>query len=185
MHSPELAPITDQRTTPKWLRIPGLLLLAVVTGYMFLCYSIALDDERPAFVEQYPYSLWMGTWKMFTIRERYITIVEADLHFEGNDQWQRFDLDELFPYHWESGPRYVRSPFRNSTYKMKILAQSTCSRYVERYPDASLLGVRLRVVRWRKTLGSYTQPRNRDLRTGVAVVWNCTDQVPLPYGRRI
>lgn len=128
----------DTRTTPRWLRLPGLVLLAVLSGYFGVAAVSALDKDPVTIVRQNPYFFWFGTWKMFTTRERYHVSMEAEAFINGG--WEPFELSELFPYRWESGERYARGVFRRHRVRMSTLGQATCGRYAaanQQDPDRS------------------------------------------------
>ncbi|MEL6348414.1 MAG: hypothetical protein AAFV53_35235 [Myxococcota bacterium] len=178
MQTPE-----DQRTTPGWLRLPGLLLLLALGTYSVTAFYGAFNKSPPQVVRKNPYLFWFGTWKMFTLRDPTHSMIEAEVRRGG--PWEDLALDELFPYRWESGERYARSSFRKSRGRMSTLAQSACSRYEAAYgerPDE----IRFYEVRWRKTRGQLRQPRGKKKqeRRKRLFGWECTKTRALPEGTR-
>ena len=176
MPLPEPTP-RDARTTPGWLRLPALALLPATAAYLGLAYHHALEEDVPDWLRRNPYSLWMGTWQMFTYRDPGHSTVVAGARFPGEEDWVAVPLEELFPYQWESGYRYSRSSFKKSSSRMRTLAQATCFR-MERRPER----VRFIAVRWDKTLGSKEQPFKRK-RESAILDWDCEDSYRLPQGR--
>lgn len=174
----------DSKTTPKWLQLPGLLLLLALGGYFALANVSVYASNPPQVVLQNPYTFWFGTWKMFTVRERYHASLEVRAEVDG--QWRTVDLESMFPYRWESGPRYARSVFRRSGSRMRTLAQATCQRY-ENLHDVRPSTLVFTEVKWRKTLGQRQQPRGEDNREQHRPVlqWSCSQAYPLPKGARL
>ena len=174
-------PIPDAKTTPRWLQLPGLLLLLLLSVYYFTAYASVYSDSTPTIVQNNPYTFWFGTWKMFTKQERYHSSLEASVLVD--DEWEPMDLEALFPYRWESGPRYARGVFRKHGTRMRTLANATCSRY-ENAHGRRPRQLNLYQVRWRKTLGSGEQPRgeeNREERRPL-MMWSCERDFSLPQG---
>ncbi|MCK6502614.1 hypothetical protein L6R53_04335 [Myxococcota bacterium] len=169
----------DQRTTPPWLRLPGLALLGLLAVYegVAMRYALAPVEDWPQWLVDHPYSLWPATWKMFTERDRRHLDLAARVRRDG--AWQEVDLHALFPARWESGPRYVRKPFWREAKNRNTLAQAVCRRSRPR-PD----GVELWKVEWPKTLGQVEQPAREAERT-LLLRWDCDDHQPLPTGRRL
>jgi hypothetical protein len=177
-------PITDRRTTPRLLQLPGLLLLAALSTYYWTAYRSVYDSNPPRIVWEHPYFFWFGTWKMFTTRERGHASMEGRALVGG--EWSSFDLDAMYPYRWESGPRYARSVFRRSGSRMRTLADATCGRYEATHgvrPDR----IRLIEIKWRKSLGQTRQPRGERKREKQKLLleWDCTTDFQLPQGRRL
>jgi len=172
----------DRRTTPRWLQLPGLLLLIALAGYYWTAYRSVYSKTPPRIAVRNPYTFWFGTWKMFTMKERYHVTMEAEALVEG--QWESFDLDALYPYRWESGYRYSRSVFRRHGPRMRTLANATCGRYADAHgtPPAML---RFHKIKWRKTLGSTKQPRGKKRRESSTLLleWDCNRGLDLPQGR--
>jgi hypothetical protein len=94
--------------------------------------------------------------------------------------WEPCPLDELFPYRWESGPRYARSNFRSSRQSLSQLGAAACGRLAKRGIHAER--IRFRNVRWKKTLGSAEQPRV-GLRIEEPLEWTCGRRARQPAGR--
>lgn len=168
-----------RRTTPTWLQVPGLVLLLLVAGYELVAmrYALAPAETWPGWLRESPYSLWPATWKMFTERDRTHRDMYARVLRQG--QWEEIDLLPLFPSRWESGPRYIRTPFWREARNRNTLSQAVCQRLPER-PDV----VELWLIDWRKTLGQREQPL-RDEERKLLSRWRCDDSQPLPSGRRI
>ena len=171
---------TSSRTTPRWLRVPVLVGLLGLGSYFSICYSAALSSAPPSFVRSHPYFFWFGTWQMFTLRDRRHSRIEA--RAQMGEQWQDIDLESIFPYRWESGPRYARSSFRKNRTRMQTLAQATCGRLAQREGQ---LPERVEFVlhQWSKTLGSSEQPKE-DLNIRELLDWDCSRTVRLPKGAR-
>ncbi|MFK7928230.1 MAG: hypothetical protein AB8H79_08570 [Myxococcota bacterium] len=130
-------------TTPRWLRLPALILLFSVAVYFLAGFHFAMEDSKPRWV-------WMGVWSMFTGRDRTQNEVRAEALIEG--EWHQVELDVLFPYRWESGRRFERRNVYGSGRRLKALASATCTRLSER-PQA----VRFQRASWRKRLGDFDQ----------------------------
>ena len=161
----------DVRTTPPRLRIPALIGLMLLIVYFVGCYHYALGRDLPRWA-------WMGTWKMFTTMDTRHSVVEGEAKING--KWEPFDPEELFPYRWESGPRYARRSFRRSKGRMAVLAASTCVRH----PD-DIQAVRFWELRWKRTVGSYEQPR-RNVEKTLLMDWTCGEHtIELPHGRKL
>jgi hypothetical protein len=168
----------DSRTTPPWLRVPVLMLCGLLAAYFGVAYTFALEKDVPAWLRSHPWSLWLGTWQMFTYVDPSFTVVYAEARVDG--EWQDIDLEGLFPYQWESGPRYARTSFRKSPSRMRVLAQATCGRLVEKE------GLRAEEVRFRserngKTKGKNPQPK-RKTKVEPLLTWDCDKRFPLPAG---
>ena len=161
----------DEKTTPQWARFPILTGFFGMAIYFLLCFHFALRSGVPDWS-------YFGGWKMFTTRDRYHAVLEADALIEGS--WTELDLEALFPYRWDSGPRYARGPFRRNPHRLRVLAASTCNRAEEK-PQA----IRLRQIKWKKTLGQYEQPREEGLEEKTLLTWRCGQPVSLPNGRTL
>ncbi|HCH62241.1 MAG TPA: hypothetical protein DFR83_05515 [Deltaproteobacteria bacterium] len=173
-----IASPSDRRTTPRWLRLPVLLLCGALAAYFGVAYTYALEKDLPDWLREHPWSLWLGTWQMFTHIDPSFTIVYADARVDGD--WHSIELEALFPYQWESGPRYARTSFRRSQTRMRTLAQATCHRLRE--SD----GIRAETVRFRaernaKTKGASPQPKRRT-KVQKLLEWDCSRSFPLPDG---
>lgn len=160
----------DQRTTPPWLRVPALLLLGLSFAYFGACYRHALGEAMPTWA--YP-----GQWSMFTKKETWHHDVIAAAEVQGKPV--EVDLLALFPSTWDSGPRYVRGPFRNNPVRMRILAYSICQRMVPR-PTRVVVGE----SRWKARLGVSPSTRDGEEKK-VTLEFDCADNVPLPGGVRL
>jgi len=165
----------DARTTPRWLRVPALLFLAALVAYQGTAYHFALEKTAPAWLMRSPYTFWPATWQMFTFLDKRHSRVEVLAYVDG--EWEERDLEALFPYRWESGPRYARSSFRKNRTRMRTLAQASCHR-MEPRPEK----VRFTVTRWTKTLGSTEQPK-KGAKAEPILDWDCEDRVRLPRGK--
>jgi len=155
-----------------------LVLCAVLAAYFTTAYTYALEKDIPNWLKRSPWSLWLGTWQMFTHIDPTSTIIEAEAKVDG--EWQDIELEALFPYRWESGPRYARSSFRRSGSRMSALAQATCSRLRVR-EDVTAGRVRFRSIRWKKKKGRDPQPRAK-AQVKLLLDWDCDRSVRLPSG---
>lgn len=151
-------PAEIRTTTPAWLRIPALLLLIAVSVYFLAGYHYALEKNRPAYT-------WMGVWSMFTTNDTWHMVIEGEALRDG--EWHTVDLEALFPYRWESGPRYVRRSVYGSRSRLRAFAVATCGR-MQQPAEA----VRYRRLKWKRTLGSFEQPKKR-LRTEDLGTFRC------------
>ena len=171
-------PEHNARTTPRWLRVPVLLLCALLAAYFSTAYTHALEKDAPDWLRRNPWSLWLGTWQMFTYIDRSSTVVEAEAKVDG--KWVEIDLESLFPFRWESGPRYARSSFRKSSSRMGTLASATCSRLRKRQ-DIEADRVRFRSIRWKKTKAQDPQPRDK-AEVKKILDWDCERTARRPAG---
>ncbi|MBM4368187.1 MAG: hypothetical protein FJ102_18390 [Deltaproteobacteria bacterium] len=160
----------DRRTTPDALRWPALGLLVLTFAYFGACYRYALSPDMPAW--SYP-----AQWSMFTEKETWHHDVGAQMSVDG--VVSTVDLEALFPSRWDSGPRYVRGPFRNNPRRMTTLAQAICRR-AEPKPDRVVAGD----VRWRARIGVPASDRPV-VEQRVLVDFDCDEEYPLPAGRRL
>jgi hypothetical protein len=161
----------DARTTPRALRVPVLLLLLALSGYNVWCWRNALSQGEPSLVR------WFATWQMFTLLDKRHSELFADAQIGG--EWQPIELEALFPTRWESGPRYARSSFWQSSARLRVLAAATCGRH-----PGNPSRVRFRVDRWGKTLGTVEQPK-RKVETKELLDWPCDREVELPKGKPV
>ncbi len=160
----------DAKTTPVRLRPLALAALIGLSIYHLGCFHYALTDKGPP-------SFWWGTWQMFTTFDDTTELVQGERYFEG--AWHPFDPQTLFPYEWESGPRYARGGFYDSGGRMKVLAESTCRR-----SERPIEKVRYELVTWHRTLGVMARPEKT--RTKPLLEWTCgSAPVRLPNGRRL
>ena len=159
----------DVRTTPRWARIPVLVILSLVTVYLVVCFHFALREGAPSWS-------YFGGWKMFTSQDTWHAAVEAEGLIDG--AWTEIDLEALFPSKWDSGHRYQRGPFRRSGNRMRTLAASTCHRL-----DNKPTTVRFYEIKWRRTLGQQEQPRTGKIKKKRLVEWRCGQRLKLPGGR--
>ncbi len=142
------SPPHDATTTPPWARAPVLIGLLAVAVYLLMgVYSAAgvlsdaeQDDSDP---------FWLGRFKMFTDLRPHHTELRASVLEDG--AWAELALWEVFPNAWQEGPGYHRRMFWSDPERLAGLAGQVCRR-----TDAE--AVRLRVVRWHKTLASVSQP---------------------------
>lgn len=160
---------SDARTTPRALRLPVLALLVCFAGYNFWCYQNALWTGAPSVAR------WFATWQMFTLLDGGHSELVAEAEIGG--VWEPVELEALFPTRWESGPRYARSSFWETTSKLRVLGAATCGRHPE-HPTR----VRFHSERWKKTLGT-TRQKKRNLKTQELLEWSCARPVSLPKGR--
>lgn len=160
----------DARTTPRWLRVPVLVGLAVVSLWFLACFHYALRPDMPRWVP-------FGLWQMFT-RKGGPTHVDLEAEALRGGEWQVVDLPELFPTWWESGHRWDVG-VRGVKYRLRILADSTCRRMGE--PAEK---VRLYEVRWPVVIGEVEQPRSKAKRK-LQLEHTCGAPVARPKGRRI
>ena len=162
---------SDRRTTPRWLQAPLLIGLGLLIVYFLSCFHFAMGNSMPEWA-------WLGHWDMFTKPGRYHHRVEGEVYYAGS--WHPYDPIDLFPYQWGSGPRYARRAFRANPARVRVLAASTCVRHSE-----DIERVRLVDVSWRKTVGSYEQPRKRGVKQKQIIDWKCGTPVALPGGRSL
>jgi hypothetical protein len=161
-------PRADARTTPTWAQPFGLALLVALSIYHLACFHYALDRRSPP-------QLWWGTWQMFTTLDDTTEVLEGEAFYDG--AWHPFDPLLLFPYQWESGPRYARSAFYDSSGKMRILAASTCRRF-----ERPIEKVKYTLVTWKRTPGTMERPPGA--REKALITWTCGSAlVKLPLGR--
>jgi hypothetical protein len=114
---------------------------------------------------------------MFTTLDDTTELVEAEAFYDG--AWHPFELQELFPFEWESGPRYARNGFYESPGRMKVLGASTCGRF-----PRPVEKVRFDEVKWRRKLGTVARPPNAKRKT--LLEWTCgSAPVALPLGRSL
>lgn len=163
-------PAVDARTTPPALRPLVLAFLASAFAYFGACYHYATSDTFPEWV--YP-----GQWAMFTFKETWHHDVIAAAEREG--QTVTVDLPALFPSTWDSGPRYVRGPFRNNPARMRVLAYSICQR-LKPTPDVVTVGE----VKWKARFGVSPSVR-ADPQSQTRLIFTCGSDIPLPGGRRL
>jgi len=175
---PVAHPERDASTTPRWLRAPALLLCAVLAGYFSVAYTYALEKDLPAWLRAHPWSLWLGTWQMFTYIDPASTVVYAEARVDG--EWQDIDLEALFPYRWESGPRYARTSFRKSRAKLQALGAATCGR-LEAQQGITAERIRFRSERIAKTKGKNPQPKRKH-KVEKLLEWTCGPQAHRPPG---
>lgn len=163
-------PAADARTTPPALRGVVLALLAGCFAYFGACYHFAAADTFPSWV--YP-----GQWAMFTFKETWHHDVIAAAERDG--QTTTVDLPALFPSTWDSGPRYVRGPFRNNPARMRVLAYSICQR-LKPTPEVVTLGE----VKWKARFGVSPAVRENP-ESKMRMEFRCGSAIPLPAGRRL
>ena len=167
----------DTRTTPRSLQPLAVLAIAGLVVYFLTANRWALDNrDAPSWIRRNPAYTWFGGWKMFTELDTDASRVDAEIQVAG--EWKPIDLEALFPTRWESGPRYARTWFRNSTNAMKVLAHATCER--AGHPDR----VRFTVTTWRKKLGRVAKPPE-DAKKKPILDWDCSEEVSLPRGHSI
>ena len=135
-----MPPPRDETTTPPALRLPALGLLVALMMYLGACYHHALSETMPAWS-------YLGQWSMFTMRETWHTDLGAIVEVGGKQSYA--DLEALFPSRWDSGPRYVRGPFRSNPQRVATLAQAVCRRS-RPYPARVIIGE----YRWRAKVQS-------------------------------
>jgi hypothetical protein len=156
----------DARTTPRWLRIPVLLVVGGLAAYFATCFTYALGDSMPRWV-------WAGNWQMFTLKDPgHSTMIAEALGEDG--EWAPIDLAALFPTQWDSGPRFGTSPFRRNATWMKTLAAATCGRH-----PASPGAVRFTELRWNKRIGRMDQSPKK-AKEKALLTWDCANGVRLP-----
>ena len=167
------------RTTPRALRLPILGALGLLAAYFAACFAFALESGRVPPRWLHPVALWMGNWQMFTLLDPGHSALVAEIGSEDQG-FTSVDLDALFPYRWESGPRYARSSFRRSPVHLEILGEATCQRLAaqgEAVPPA----VRFAELRWKKRLGRAAQPPTGAKRKEL-FTWRCGGEPRRPAG---
>ncbi len=160
----------DAHTTPPAARWLVLVFLGLAFVYFGGCYRYALGESIPTWA--YP-----GQWSMFTKRESWHHDVIAAAEVDGKPV--EVDLLALFPSTWDSGPRYVRGPFRNNPARMRVLAYSICQR-MEPKPQRVVVGE----TRWKARIGVSPSVRANEEKK-VTLEFDCGDTVPLPGGVRL
>lgn len=165
------------RTTHPALQVPVLLGLGMLAAYFIACYAFALESGRvpPRWLP--PVALWMGNWQMFTLLDKGHSALAAEMGSEAAG-FAPVDLDALFPYRWESGPRYARASFRRSRVHLEILGEATCGRLAARGEPAPE-AVRFVELRWKKRLGRAKQPADHATRKEL-FTWRCGGAPRLP-----
>ena len=141
--------------------------LACAAIYFGACYRCALADELPTWAV-------LGQWSMFTEKEVWHHDLYATAMFGTREA--PVDLTALFPSQWDSGPRYVRGPFRNNPDRLKILAHSVCGRM-----DPSPNRVAIGEIRWPAHPGVSPLQRDDGERRPLIEV-GCAARVRLPAG---
>lgn len=168
--SAPVGPEVDARTTPPALRGVALFFLAGAFVYFGSCYGNAFQEHMPAWA-------YAGQWQMFTSKETWHHDVIASAELDGVAV--KVDLEALFPSTWDSGPRYVRGPFRNNAARMAVLASSICAR-MKPAPEVVTLGE----VKWKARFG--VSPSERGTPESKArMEFRCGSHVPRPQGRRL
>jgi hypothetical protein len=160
----------DATTTSPHRRIPALLVLASLAAYFVACFVTAWWEFSGT--GHIPRWAVLGSWDMFTLGNSHHHDVEAEVEVGGD--WRPLDLLTLFPSQWDSGPRYVRGPFRENKLRMSMLAYATCQRSAD-HPAR----VRLYDVSWRLTIGQHEQPRE-NVRRKLSVEFDCSKPSPMP-----
>ncbi len=171
----------DARSTPGWLRVPGLfLLLAQLTIFgLGLVYAHGVvAHTAPRWIMKVESIAYFGNWKMFTLVDKKQR--DMDGYALYGDVWEPIDLPALFPARWESGPRYARKTIRRSGRHLSVLASATCGR-LERTPER----VKLVDIRWRSKLGQREQPRTGKVRETKLIEWQCERRPASVKGRPI
>lgn len=168
----------DERTTPRWLRIPALLLVALVAAWLALSYTFALQAEQPAWARPYPWVWWFANWEMFTMLDDTSSLVGGEALIDG--EWRPIDLEALFPTRWESGPRYTRPAFYEVPQWMQVFGEATCDR-LPRTPEK----VRFYRVVWKRELGRSGRFPPRGTRHRPLSEWTCGGATLVPKGVRL
>ena len=156
-------------TTPRWLQVPSLAALLLLTAYFVACFTYALGPGMPTWTV-------FGNWQMFTTIDRAHHAVEGEAFVDG--AWTPLDLDALFPSQWDGGPRYANA-FRKSPQRLRVLADSACGRD-PRHPER----VRFYDLRWPAVPGQAPEPRRKLTRTEM-IDWTCGRTVQRPKGARL
>ena len=164
-----LAP-TDSRTTPPGQR--PLVLFALASAIAFFAWCYVANFMRGG-------SDWatLGQWSMFTEADPWHHDLVATAYY-GKESAE-LDLAALFPSQWDSGPRYVRGPFRNDEDRLSVLIYSACQR-ARPTPTAILI----EDERWRALPGRPAEPREGSERRKV-LRQSCASDVDLPRGERL
>lgn len=158
------------RTTPRWLQPLAVAALAALSIYELACFHYALTTKGTPM-------LWWGTWQMFTTLDSDTEFVEGERFYEG--EWHTFDPQTLFPFEWESGPRYARGGFYDARARMQIFAESTCRR-----SERPIEKVRYTLVTFERTFGTMARPAKVEEKE--LVEWTCgSTWLRLPNGRRL
>jgi hypothetical protein len=114
-----------------------------------------------------------GTFGMFTKTGNMASTHKARVRRDG--VWRELDLQEVFPFRWETGHRFHA---QTSPKGLLVVAGSACRR-MEPMPEA----IELTVVRW--TLTPYRSKSRWRTEDKPPVVFQCGTPVPLPDGRTL
>lgn len=147
----------DRRTTPPWLQPIAFAALVMLSIYHLAAYQSALSSDSP-------WWLYFGRWQMFTVIDTTTEVVEGEAFYDG--AWHPFDPQELFPFEWESGPRYARSGFYGSEGRMRVMAKASCTRF-----PRPIEQVRYTLATWRRRLGTMDRPKK--VKTKELISWRC------------
>lgn len=177
-------PSRDARTTPGWLRGPALALCLALSVLFFSAFLKCKDGVDGVWLNRYPWVHWMSNWSMFTPRNRWQKAVDIEYLVDG--AWHPVDGGAYFPTRWESGFRWDRTSFRDSTFKMTTLGAAFCDRMAADPGSPSPERVRFIEVKWKKTLGTTDQARDAWVRYKLLRDHRCGDPAPSgPKGFRL
>lgn len=174
----------DARTTPGWLRVPALVFCLALSTLFFSSFLKCKDDVSGVWLDRYPWVHWMSNWSMFTPRNRWQKAV--DIEYQSDGDWHAVDGMDYFPTRWESGFRWDRTSFRDSSTKMRTLGAAFCGRMTADLESPSPDRIRFIEVKWKKTRGQLEQPRERWVRYKLLHDHRCGDPAPSgPKGVRL
>lgn len=177
-------PDRDTRTTPGWLRLPGLALCAALVFLFFSSFLKCKDGVDGIWLDRYPWVHWFSNWSMFTPRLRWQKAVDIEYRVDG--EWHPIDGGAYFPTVWESGFRWDRTSFRDSSFKMRTLGAAFCDRMTADEASPAPERVRFIECKWKKTRGQVEQPRNHWVRYKLLHDHRCGDPAPKgPQGFRL
>jgi len=166
----------DARTTPGLLRVPALVFCVALAALFFSAFLKCKDDFGSVWLDRYPWVHWMSNWSMFTPRNRWQKAVDIEYLVDG--AWHPIDGGRYFPTVWESGYRWDRTSFRDSSTKMSTLGAAFCGRMTADLDTPAPERVRFIEVKWKKTLGQTEQPRTHWVRYRLLRDHRCGDPAP-------
>jgi hypothetical protein len=137
-------PVRDARTTPPWLQVPGLLLVVAMAAYFLSAFHFAMGESMERW-------LAYGTWQMFTVTIRSGHTIHGEMERDG--VVEPIDLPALYPYRWETGPRYGK--MTHEPERLKIFAKSVCYRLQQSGVEPD----KVRLYAIRTDIRPYKQPQ--------------------------
>ena len=162
-------PITDIKTTPRWMQPIALFMVLAFAAYFLIAFWPPYGMKTPPWVS-------FGRWRMFTSKVTTHVGIEVRAIASPGAPPTKVDVDAMFPYRWGSGPRHQYPWFRKRGSALRMLSEATCKR-IEPTP------YQMTVVeqRWRMTPGRYVQPK-RKVKEKVLLNWRCGSPLRMPPG---